>query len=255
MPPSVTRDTVIDPATPVIEVKAADEPVTTVVADAPEETQSDQSGSSTVKPAYPPPAQRPTQAGPKGIRFDFNLGARLLLPDRKQGEWLARLYDIDTGNVLFESRNKGALIASSKRFYVRFRLEVFEGEELVFKHEYDCRNREVLIQFPVGTLGDTMAWFPYAARFGEVHGCKLTFAMSGLIIPLVKDQYPDITFVTHEEVVEQKLTETFYASYCLGLFFDDTANIWQPTDFRMVGLHRTAGYILGVDPARGCCRR
>ena len=26
------------------------------------------------------------------------------------------------------------------------------------------------------------------------------------------------------------------------------ANDWQPTDFRLVGLHRTAGYILGVDP-------
>ena len=43
--------------------------------------------------------------------------------------------------------------------------------------------------------------------------------------------------------------ETAYATYCLGLFFDDTENVWQPTDFRHVGLHRTAGYILGVDPA------
>ena len=34
----------------------------------------------------------------------------------------------------------------------------------------------------------------------------------------------------------------------LGLFFDDKENIHQPCDFRLVGLHRTAGYILGVDP-------
>jgi autotransporter strand-loop-strand O-heptosyltransferase len=206
------------------------------------------SGSAPVKPAYPPPAETPTQTGPSGIRYDFNLGARLLLPTRQEGEWLARLMDIDTGNILFESRNKGAMIASSKRFYVRFRLEVFDGEELVLKHEYDCKDREVLIQFPVGTLGDTMAWFPYAVRFAEVHGCRLTCAMSGLIIPILKDEYPHITFVTHEELVEKKLEPTFYASYCMGLFFDDTANVWQPTDFRMVGLHRTAGYILGVDP-------
>ena len=43
--------------------------------------------------------------------------------------------------------------------------------------------------------------------------------------------------------------DTAYATYCLGLFFDDTEFINQPTDFRHVGLHRTAGYILGVDPA------
>jgi autotransporter strand-loop-strand O-heptosyltransferase len=50
-------------------------------------------------------------------------------------------------------------------------------------------------------------------------------------------------------VVEQKIAESVYATYCLGLFFDDAENIWQPTDFRHVGLHRTAGYILGVDPS------
>jgi len=207
-----------------------------------------QSGSAPIKAAYPPPAEKPTQEGPKGVRYDFNLGARVVLPQREEGEWLVRLSDIDTGNTLFESRNKGAVVASSKRFYVRFRVEVFDGEEQVLKHEYDCKDREVLIQFPVGTLGDTMAWFPYAARFAEVNGCKLTCALSALIAPLLKDQYPHITFVTHEEVVERKLQDSFYASYCLGLFFDDTANVWQPTDFRMVGLHRTAGYILGVDP-------
>jgi autotransporter strand-loop-strand O-heptosyltransferase len=94
-----------------------------------------------------------------------------------------------------------------------------------------------------------MGWFPYAARFTEVHGCRLTVAMSGLIIPLLREAYPQIHMVTHEEMVAGKLAETFYATYSVGLFFDDVDHLWQPTDFRLVGLHRTAGYILGVDPA------
>jgi autotransporter strand-loop-strand O-heptosyltransferase len=72
--------------------------------------------------------------------------------------------------------------------------------------------------------------------------------MSGLLIPLLRDAYPSIRFVTHEELIEQKISDTVYATYCLGLFFDDAENVFQPTDFRQVGLHRTAGYILGVDP-------
>ncbi len=96
---------------------------------------------------------------------------------------------------------------------------------------------------PLGTLGDTLGWFPYAVKFQQRHNCRLTCAMSGLLIALFRDAYPDITFVTHEEV----RAEQFYASYSIGLFFDDTDCIWQPTDFRQVGLHRTAGYILGVD--------
>ena len=203
------------------------------------------------KPAYPPPAAAPTQAGPLGVRFDFNQGARVLLPERQAGDasWRIRLRDLDTGNILFESENRGATVASAKRFYVRFRLEVHDGETLALQHDYDCRDREVIVQFPIGTLGDTLAWFPYAVRFQQVHGCKLTCAMSGLIIPILKDSYPAITFVTHEEMVEQKLVDRAYATYAMGLFFDDKDNLWQPTDFRMVGLHKTAAYILGVDPA------
>jgi autotransporter strand-loop-strand O-heptosyltransferase len=64
-----------------------------------------------------------------------------------------------------------------------------------------------------------------------------------LIILLFRDAYPDITFVTHEQV----RAEQFYATYSIGLFFDDADCVWQPCDFRHVGLHRTAGYILGVD--------
>jgi hypothetical protein len=87
-------------------------------------------------------------------------------------------------------------------------------------------------------------WFPYAAKFQERHQCRLSCAMSGKLIPLFRDAYPDIEFLTQEEVK----TERYYATYGLGLFFDDKANVLQPCDFRHVGLHRTAGYILGVDP-------
>ncbi len=203
-----------------------------------------------VKPAYPPPASTPTQEAPRGVRFDFNQGARVVLPSRteSEGKWKVRLRDLDTGNVLFESENRGAFVASAKRFYVRFRIEVYDGEETVVEHDYDCKDRDVLIQFPIGTLGDILAWFPYAEKFRQAHGCRLTCAMSELIIPLLKDAYPEINFVNHEQMVEQKLVDRVYATYSMGLFFDDKDNIWQPTDFRHVGLHRTAGYILGVDP-------
>ncbi|WP_284947316.1 autotransporter strand-loop-strand O-heptosyltransferase [Acidisoma cladoniae] len=204
-------------------------------------------------PNFPPPAEQPTEVGPRGLRYDFNFGARVTLPNRTIGKWLVRLRDLDTGNVLFQSENQGAFVRSSKRFFVRFSVEVFDVDGAnpptsILLHDYDARDREVLIQFPIGTLGDTLGWFPYAARFAAVHGCRLTCAMSGLIIPILKDSYPHIRFLTHDQVIEQKVAETAYATYCLGLFFDDVECTQQPTDFRHVGLHRTAGYILGVDP-------
>ncbi|MCB8883509.1 autotransporter strand-loop-strand O-heptosyltransferase [Acidisoma cellulosilytica] len=205
------------------------------------------------KASFPPPADVPTQIGPHGIHFDINHGARVVLPPRTEGSWRVRLRDLDTDNILFQSDNQGASVRSSKRFFVRFGIDVWDIDKdgkttSVLSHVYDARGRDVIIHFPIGTLGDTMGWFPYAARFAAVTGARVTCAMSKLIIPLFKDAYPDLRFVTHEEVVEQKLSEQAYATYCLGLFFDDAAFEWQPTDFRHVGLHRTAGYILGVDP-------
>ena len=162
-----------------------------------------------------------------------------------EGQWRVQLRDLDSGNILFETTTRGGtFINSAKRFYVRFGVEVWQGEQSVFRHQYQARDRDVLIQFPVGTLGDLLGWFPYAVKFQQQHECRLTCAMSELLIPLFRDAYPHISFVTHEQVDVTK----FYATYSIGLFFDDADCVWQPCDFRLVGLHRTAGYILGVDP-------
>jgi autotransporter strand-loop-strand O-heptosyltransferase len=124
---------------------------------------------------------------------------------------------------------------------------VWATDEIVFRHDYSARDREVLVQFPIGTLADTLGWFPHVVKFQQRHCCRLTCSMSPLIIPLLRQSNPDVTFVAHEEVRPEK----YCATYSMGLFFDDKDNLWQPCDFRHVGLHRTAGHILAVDPDPG----
>ena len=212
----------------------------------PQPTQAAQPEASTsapVKRAYPAPADLPTQEGPKGLRYDFNDGGRVHLPESDH-PWRVRLTDLDTGNILFETEIKVGRVNSSKRYYIRVRLEAWQNNELLFSHDYSAADREVLIQFPVGTIGDTIGWLPYAVKFKERHGCRLTCGMAGKLIPLFRDAYPDITFVAHDGIKPDR----FYATYSMGLFFDDKEYVHQPCDFRHVGLHRTAGYILGVDP-------
>ncbi|WP_144108247.1 autotransporter strand-loop-strand O-heptosyltransferase [Paraburkholderia sp. BCC1886] len=202
------------------------------------------STSGSAKPPFPLPAAEPTQDAGHGARFDFNSGCRVVLPE---GEWHVVLRDVETDNVLFETDIGAGMVASGKKYFVPFELEIQKrgkDAEPAFIHRYDAKDREVLIQFPVGTLGDLMGWFPYAVKFQRKHGCKLTCAMSALIAPLFSRAYPEIEFVTHEQVDPKR----YYATYNIGLFFDDEARVHQPCDFRQVGLHRTAGHILGVDP-------
>lgn len=206
---------------------------------------------------YPLVNSSPTQGAVDSILFDFNEGCRVQLPEAEENaSWRVELKDLDTGNILFAQGGlKQAFVKSSKRWYVRFGINIWkessvEGENsfqnIAFSHSYDATDQLVLIMFPIGTLGDTLAWMPYAARFAEIRQARVTCAMSELLIPLFQDAYSHITFVTHDDVRAQKLTEQAYATYYLGLFFDDTACDWQPSDFRLVGLHKTAAYILGV---------
>ena len=185
----------------------------------------------------------PTQSGPMGIKYDFNDGCRVVLPE---GKWRVRLSDMDTGNIVFETNLTNGRINSTKRYFVRYRIEVWADEQPVFSHEYAAKDRDVLVQLPVGTLGDTIGWLPYAVKFKTLHGCHLSIAMAEHLIPLFKDAYPDVTFLTQAQA--QDKPELYYATYRIGLFFDDDATVFQPCDFLLVGLHRTAGYILGVDP-------
>ncbi|GCD57589.1 hypothetical protein NBRC3280_0073 [Acetobacter pasteurianus NBRC 3280] len=199
-------------------------------------------------PPYPTAAALPTQQAPKNIRFDFNEGCRVHLPllEETEGTWRIELTDLDTGNILFAQAGLSqALVRSSKRWYVRFGITVWQDHTAedgkvtstqVFSHAYDSKDKQVLIIFPVGTLGDTLAWVPYATRFAEVRQARVTCAMSELLIPLFQNAYPHINFVTHDDVRTNKLTEQAYATYYLGLFFDDAACDWQPSDFRLVGI-------------------
>jgi autotransporter strand-loop-strand O-heptosyltransferase len=195
----------------------------------------------------PESADLPAQQGPRGLLFDFNDGCRVVLPECEH-PWRVRLSDLDTGNVLFETELKGGRINSTKRYYVRFRIEAWQQGERVFLHDYSAADREVLIRFPVETLGDTVGWFPYAVKFKERHGCRLTCAMSEKLIALFRDAYPDIKFVATDDVD----TGRYYATYTVAVYFMKGAvydhKDCVPCDFRLVGLHRAAGYILGVDP-------
>ena len=126
----------------------------------------------------------PTQEGPLGLRYDFNFGCRVALPETSH-PWRVRLSDLDTGNILFHTELKAGRINSSKRFFIRFRLEVWQNGEHLLTHDYSARDRDVLIQFPVGTLGDPLGWFPYAVKFQERHAFRLTCALGDKLIALL----------------------------------------------------------------------
>ena len=96
-------------------------------------------------------------SGIAGISFDFNYGARVEVP---AGDYRVRFLDREACLTLYDSNASGVLVTSSKKYFVDFRIEVYERDKLIFAHDLDLQGKKVLIKFPVGILGDILAWFP-----------------------------------------------------------------------------------------------
>lgn len=182
----------------------------------------------------------PCLEGPAGIRYDFNDGARVLLPE---GRWRVALIDEDSGTLLFHCETGAGWVTSAKKYFIRFRIQVWRGDEStpLLNEVLTLKDRHVLISFPVGTLGDLLGWFHYAERFRIAHGCRLECSMAQNIITILESQYPYIRVSVPTEALQAP-----YATYRIGLFFGGN-DTHQPVDFRQTGFHRIAGYILGVD--------
>lgn len=185
----------------------------------------------------------PTQEGPLGIRYDFNDGARVLLP---KGHWYVQLEDAEYDNILFGANVDEGWVLSAKKYYIKHRIRVWDRDTNteVLDHTMNLEGKPVLIKFPVGTIGDIVAWMTYADRFQKKHNCFLELSMSKRMCEVFEESYPNIVFCPLPNKPDTVLP---YASYLVGLFFKGDTN-YQPVDFRLIGLHEQAGYILGVNP-------
>ena len=175
-----------------------------------------------------------------GLEFDFNYGARIKVPD---GDWRVKIKDRDSFNTLYDAKASDVLVTSTKKYYVNFRLEVYHEEKLVFSHDFNPSRKKCLIKFPVGTLGDIIAWFPYAQVFKHLHDCEVYCAMAPELAELFKPAYPELHFIQPDE-----RPADIYATYYMGIFFPCDDRMHQPVDWRIVGLQKTIPYILGLNP-------
>ena len=144
-----------------------------------------------------------------GIQFDFAYGYRIKFPAGKK-EYKLRVYDMDSGMPLEEHIHKGGeFITGVNKYYVRYRLEVYVDDKLVFEHDYDCEGQEVCIIIPDGGLGDNLAWLPYVEKFRLLRKAKVTAVIGEWMIRLCKPFYPGGNYVYFEA-----LPDSFFQSGC-----------------------------------------
>ncbi|NVN42652.1 autotransporter strand-loop-strand O-heptosyltransferase [Asaia siamensis] len=183
----------------------------------------------------------PSQIGPEGIRFDFQDGCRVSLPD---GTWHLEIKDLLTQSVLFSAESKGGFIASTKKYFVPFSLRVKSGDRVILDHVMTLRDQEVLIDMHLGGVGDHIAWMGHVEAFAALHGCQTTCVVRPGLAELFQTGNDRVTVSDDPALLER----SYYARYKVLIFFNDINRDFQPTDYRQVGLGVSGAYILGLSP-------
>jgi len=128
----------------------------------------------------------------------------------------------------------------SKKYYIDWVIKV-NGKEI---DRIDLKNKRVLISLESKSIGDTIAWAPYAIEFMKQRNCQVILStfhnewFNGL------ESYKDIEFIKPGE------TTNCHSIYRIGWFKKD--NKWKDTDknpnqVNLIPLQKTATDILGLE--------
>jgi autotransporter strand-loop-strand O-heptosyltransferase len=125
----------------------------------------------------------------------------------------------------------------NRSYYTKWRTSVWEDEILIHNEVLDLSGKRVYIAFDSSSLGDTIAWIPYALEFKNKHNCHVI--VSTFKNFLFKDVYPELEFVDPGITIPN-----IYAQYNIGWFYDVNK---EPTLPNTIPLQQTATNILGLD--------
>lgn len=148
--------------------------------------------------------------------------------------------DSNTGEFVYgQSITANHWVRASRKWHTDWQINVKTNGAPVFDHRLNLTGKRVLIGLDSNSLGDTLAWFPYAEEFRKTHDCKVLVATFWNY--LFKNEYPDLEFVEPGSSVSN-----LYASYKVGWYSPPGNNHGNPSDYRLGPLQKTASDVLGL---------
>jgi len=142
------------------------------------------------------------------------------------------------GNVLYRNIiSTNNWVKLNREYYTDYTIKVWCDDQIIFLERINLENQRVFISFDSHSLGDTIAWIPYALDFKEKHNCDVIVSCN--FSEFFVDVYPEIEFVSIGSVVDN-----IRAMYKLGWFWDKNK---EPEICNTIPLQKTATNILGLE--------
>jgi autotransporter strand-loop-strand O-heptosyltransferase len=151
--------------------------------------------------------------------------------------------DGDTNEVIHSTTiGRNMWCECSREYYTNWIIKI-NGE---IYDRFDVTEKRVLIYLDSSSIGDTIAWTPYAVEFAKKHNCKVVLSTFHNNWFKGNPEYSDIEFINPGE------STPCYTSYKIGWFRNNDTNKWDNLSLNPVPpntqeLQKTATDILGLD--------
>jgi autotransporter strand-loop-strand O-heptosyltransferase len=140
------------------------------------------------------------------------------------------------GSITYENIiNSNTWIKLNRTYFTNWTTKVWEGNEMIYANYLHLHNKRVFIVIESKSLGDTLAWVPYALEFQKLHQCKVILSTFWNRIL----HYPELELVEPGIVVNN-----VYALYRIGWFYNSDK---EPEIPNTIPLQKAATNILGLD--------
>jgi autotransporter strand-loop-strand O-heptosyltransferase len=144
----------------------------------------------------------------------------------------------EKGKIHYENRiDSNCWVKLNREYFTNWRTKVFEGETLIYDYKLNFKDKRVLINFDSRSLGDNIAWVPYALEFQKKHDCKVI--VSTFWNKLFKEVYPELVFEEPGTIVKN-----IHAQYSMGWFYNENM---EPELPNTIPLQKSATNILGLE--------
>ena len=69
-------------------------------------------------------------------------------------------------SLLYKSKiTNNSWCATNIKYFKEYKINLYYQEQLLVSHDFNLKGKNVLIQLDSRSIGDTIAWFPYAEEF------------------------------------------------------------------------------------------
>lgn len=171
------------------------------------------------------------------IFYHFVNGAFVEIKGGQNASYVVKFINQDRRQVEYEtvlSNNQWA--RPNTEYFINWRIQIIKGDKMIFDHSYSAEGQNVFISFDTSSLGDTIAYMPYALEFKNKHKCNVIVCTH--FNHLFEKAYPELTFVKPGETVDN-----LYAMYTLGYFYNPNK---EPILPNTIPLQKQACNILGL---------